>query len=130
MMNQIDEGDRDGEERLIRSRALARIAQVFSIPQESISQRWEFGADLRASFVSDFRFNEFDKLDQDVKDVADKVTRKRLGNGELVIRTVADYCDHMVASYAKNPREVAVILGLDESSRETTAINPTNLNNS
>lgn len=105
--------DRAQVERNIRDRAHARVAQVFGLPPDALQQSAEFGSDLKASFVSDFMFNEFDKIDQDIKDVADRVTRKRLGNGELVIRTVADYCNHMVACYATNPREVVRLLELE-----------------
>ena len=100
-------------EGIIRDRAHARVAQVFGLVRDALPLGAEFGKDLKASFVSDFRFNEFDKIDQDIKDVADRATRKRLGNGELVIRTVADYCDHMVVCYGTNPREVERLLGLE-----------------
>jgi hypothetical protein len=100
-------------EGVIRGRAHARVAQVFGLAPDALRLEAEFGKDLKASFVSDFRFNEFDKIDQDIKDVADRATRKRLGNGELVIRTVADYCDYMVACYATNPSNVARVLGLE-----------------
>jgi hypothetical protein len=99
-------------EESIRDRARARVAGIFQLAPDALPFSAEFGKDLKASFVSEFRFNEFDKLDQDIKDVADRATRKRLGSGELVIRTVADYCDHMVACYATNPRDVARVLGL------------------
>ena len=100
-------------EQIIRDRARVRVARVFGLDPEALSLSAEFGGELKSSFVSDFRFNEFDKIDQDIKDVADRATRKRLGSGELVIRTVADYCDHMVACYAKNPKEVARLLDLE-----------------
>lgn len=100
-------------EQIIRDRAHARVAQVFGLAPAALPLSAEFGKDLKASFVSEFRFNEFDKIDQDIKDVADRATRKRLGSGDLVIHTVADYCDHMVACYATNPRDVARLLNLE-----------------
>lgn len=102
-----------GAERVVRERAHARVAQVFGLTPDSLQSGAEFGKELKASFVSDFRYNEFDKIDQDIKDVADRTRRKRLASGELVIRTVADYVDHMAACYATNPREVARVLGLE-----------------
>lgn len=101
-------------EALIRARAHARIATVFAIIPEEMRNSSAFGEDLRCSFVSDFRSNEFDRLDQDIKDVADRETRQRLANGELVIRTVGDYCDHMVRCFATNPTEVARLLEIDQ----------------
>lgn len=100
-------------EEIIRERAHARVAQLFGLAPDAMQPGAEFGKELKASFVSDFRHNEFDKLDQDIKDVADQATKKRLASGELVIRTVADYVDHMVACYATNPREVVRLLGLE-----------------
>jgi hypothetical protein len=100
-------------EATIRDRSRSRVAEVFGLALDALRLEAEFGKDLKASFVSDFRHNEFDKIDQDIKDVANRATRKRLASGELVIRTVADYADHMVACYATNPGEVARVLGLD-----------------
>lgn len=100
-------------EQVIRDRARTRVARCFGVEPEALQPDAAFGKELKASFVSDFRHNEFDKIDQDIKDVADRATKKRLGSGELVIRTVADYVDHMVACYATNPREVACVLGLE-----------------
>lgn len=97
----------------IRNRAHARIAQVFGMAPEALSSSAEFGKDLKASFVSDFKHNEFDKIDHDIKDVADRAIRKQLESGELVIRTVADYCDHMVRCHEKNPEEVKRLLSLE-----------------
>ncbi len=102
----------DLEER-VRAQAIGRVATVFAIDPAALDPAWEFGQELTCSFVSDFRFNEFDRLDQDIKDVADRETRCRLASGELVIRTVEDYCDHMVACFATNPDEVRRVLGLD-----------------
>lgn len=100
-------------EQFIRDRARVRVARIFGLDLDALSLSAEFGRELKSSFVSDFRLNEFDKIDQDIKDVADRATRKRLGSGELVIRTVADYCDHMVACYAKSPEKVARLLDLE-----------------
>lgn len=101
------------QEDVIRARALGRVAAVFSIDTATLDPAWEFGKALNCSFVSDFRFNEFDRLDQDIKDVADRETRRRMARGELVIRTVEDYCDHMVACFTRNPDEVRRVLGLE-----------------
>jgi hypothetical protein len=73
----------------------------------------EFGKDLKPSFVSDFKDNELDRLDYDIKDVADRAVRKQLESGNLVIRTVADYCDHMVRCFRANPQEVSRVLSLE-----------------
>jgi len=97
----------------IRERARARVARIFGLTPDALPLSAEFGKELKSSFVSDFRYNEFDKIDQDIKDVADRATRERLGSGELVIRTVAEYCDHMVSCYAKNPKEVGRLLDLE-----------------
>jgi hypothetical protein len=100
-------------EGLIRARAHERVASIFAVDPKTLRPSLAFGKDLKCTFVSDFRSNEFDRLDRDIKDVADRKTRQRLGEGELVIRTVGDYCDHMVACFATNPDEVARLLDLN-----------------
>lgn len=98
----------------IRGRARARVAKAFGLSANELPLKAEFGKDLDASFVSNFRFNEFDRLDFDIRDVADRATLRRLEDGSLMIRTVADYCEHMVACYATNPREVLRLLDLQD----------------
>jgi hypothetical protein len=101
-------------ETIIRQRALQRLASVFKVEPESLSPTARFGWELKAQPVSDFRANEFDIIDEDIRDVADKLLLKSMERGELEIRTVADYCDHMVRCYHDNPADVAYIL-LSES---------------
>jgi hypothetical protein len=100
-------------EETIRDRARARVAQVFGLTPEALSLSAEFGKDLKPSFVSDFKDNELDRLDHDIKDVADRAVRKQMESGKLVIRTVGDYCDHMVHCFRVNPEEVSRLLGLE-----------------
>jgi len=97
-------------EDIIRKSALARLAKIFSIPVESLKKNSKFGEDLEASGVSDFRHNEFDRVDHDIHDVADKNISAELRAGHLVIRTVKDYCDHMVRCYESKPNDVKKIL--------------------
>ena len=97
-------------EEAIRGGARNRIAQVFRLAPETLSLDAEFGKDLKASFVSEFKNNEFDRLSDDIGDVADRVVRKQIESGKLVIRTVADYCDHMVRCHQRNPEEVRRLL--------------------
>lgn len=75
----------------------------------------EFGKDLKASFVSDFRVNESEQLDRDIKDVADDRILKELRSGALVIRTIRDYCEHMVRCYRANPDEVKRLLAIQDA---------------
>ena len=101
-------------EQIIREHALARIAEIFGIPVTMLRQDTKFGEDLKASFRSDFRFNEFDKVDFDIRDVADRKITKELNKGEATIYTVGDYCDHMVRCYETKPEDVSIILRLQE----------------
>ncbi len=102
-------------ETLIRQRALQRVASVFKVEAESLPLAARFGKDLKAHPVSDFKANEFDIIDGDIKDVADKPLLKAMSRGELEIRTVADYCDHMVRCYAVRPKHVAELLSLPKT---------------
>lgn len=99
-------------ENLIRQHALRRLASVFKVNVESLSLNARFGIDLKASFVSDFKFNEFDIIYNDIEDVSDKFMLKAFSNGELEIKTVADYCTHMIRCYAVKPQYVANLLSL------------------
>lgn len=92
--------------------ALARVGRIFKIDIDKISLDAKFGKDLKSSFASDFKFNELDKIDQDIRDVADRKILKQLSEGSLVILTVQDYCDHMVRCYASKPAEVIYVLKL------------------
>lgn len=97
----------------IRSAARARIAEIFGKDVEAIADSRRFGSDLDASFVSDFRHNELDRVDFDIRDAATKEIRQRLDSGEIVIRTVGDYCEHLVRCWRTSPAEVLRILRLD-----------------
>src|ERR1700674_2213469 len=99
-------------EQIIRERAFTRIAEIFNVPVELLRHDAKFGEDLKASFVSDFRHNEFDKVDQDIHDVADQEITSEFTKGILTIRTVGEYCDQMVRCYATKPEDVNKILRL------------------
>ncbi|MFA6173060.1 MAG: hypothetical protein WC334_03500 [Kiritimatiellales bacterium] len=99
-------------EQVIREHALARIAEIFDIPVTQLRQDTKFGEDLKASFVSDFRFNELDKVYFDIGDVADRQITKELKRGEGTIYTIEDYCNHMVRCYETKPEDVSKILRL------------------
>lgn len=100
------------DEASIRKHALTRLAGIFGMSELSLVPTAQFGRELKATSRSDFQRNEFDVIDDDIKDVADRQTRKALADGILTISTVKDYCDHMVRCNAVNPSEVGRILGL------------------
>ena len=94
----------------IEEKALARLSKVFRISVAEEHMNFRFGEELRATFVSDFRRNELDQINDDVHDVADRATRKKLDRGELIIHTVKDYCDYMIRCSANNAAEVISVL--------------------
>lgn len=100
-------------EQTIRDAARKRIADIFRLMPDQVSMGAEFDKGLVCSFVSDWEYNEYDQLLHDVRDVADNATLKKLEKEEQVVRTVGDYCDHMVHCYETNPKEVIWLLGLD-----------------
>ena len=65
-----------------------------------------------AKSVSDFKCNEFDIIDHDIHDVADRKVSKEMSDGFLVIRTVEDYCNHMIRCYETKPHDVKRVLGI------------------
>jgi len=99
-------------EDLIRERAFARIAEIFNVATPLLRKDAKFGVDLKASFVSDFRHNEFDKVDQDIHDVANQTIAAELSKGVVTIRTVEEYCNYMVRCYEAKPDDVKKILRL------------------
>lgn len=98
------------DEGIVREKSLARIASVFSIDQDGISLLDRFGVELKSSFVSDFKDNELDVINNDIHDVASRKEAADLESGMLVITTVGDYCDFMVRCSQSNPSEVAYLL--------------------
>lgn len=102
-------------EKLIREKALLRLAGIFKVPVAALTPERRFGDDLKASSVSDFRRNEFDQIDDDIHDVADQSIAKEMSSGSLIIKTVADYCDHMVRCGKTKRKAVEKLLGVDQA---------------
>lgn len=94
----------------IQRLAIARIANLFQMPESSIRVEMTLGKDLKATFKSDFRENELDKVYYDIQNAADRETYKKLERGEILIQTVQDYCEYMVECYRVNPKEVVRVL--------------------
>jgi len=88
------------------------MAQVFGMSADGVRPEHVFGEDLRSSGKSDFKYNEYDQMLHDIRDVADRQSLKEIDSGALEIRTVAEYCDHMVRSYQANEKAVLSALGL------------------
>lgn len=97
---------------VVSQQALRHLANIFQVTEASLSPTHRFGAELQAAPATDFRFNEFDILGDDIKWVADKQLAQEMACGILVIRTVEDYCKHMVRCSQMNPARVAEVLKL------------------
>ncbi|WP_447792631.1 hypothetical protein [Pseudomonas farris] len=92
---------------IVREFALKRIANIYNIPLDSLNKEAVFGGDLKATRPpSLFNPNEHDKAEGDILDVCDRETYKAISSGSLTIRTVGDYCDHMIKCYTKKPKDV------------------------
>jgi hypothetical protein len=94
----------------IREAALLRIARLFGMKPGSVLMSAQFERDFAVSFVSDFKRNEFDRLLDDIRDVADRAILRQIESGALVISTVGEYCEHMVRCYKTRPDEVVSVL--------------------
>lgn len=99
-------------EDIVRRHSLRHLAEVFGVPEALLSLDARFGQELKATAASEFKFNQFDIVDGDIRDVADKRVLKEMAQGRLVIQTVGDYCDHMVRCSRINPEEVVRVLRL------------------
>ncbi|WP_338525228.1 hypothetical protein NUH87_06185 [Pseudomonas batumici] len=101
-------------EKRVWDAAMRRVAAVFGIALDALSPDQKFGEDLKSSFVSDFKRNEFDLINDDIYDVIDRKVAKEIAAGALVIRTVEDYCNHMVRCYETKPKTVRQVLRIEE----------------
>jgi len=59
-------------EEVVRRHSLRHLAEVFGVSEASLSLDARFGQELKANPASDFKANQFDIVDGDIKDVADK----------------------------------------------------------
>jgi hypothetical protein len=92
---------------IVREFALQRIASVFNVSVDSLNGDAVFGEDLIATRPTGlFKRNEYDELEGDILDVCNRETYKEISSGNLTIRTVGDYCDHMIKCYKKKPKDV------------------------
>lgn len=94
----------------IRQKAFQRLANIFKIPIDSLHGEMQF-QDLNPSFISIIKRNEFDIIHDDIRDVASAQIIKKLQNGDLEIKTIDDYVDHMISCYSENPKMVINVLG-------------------
>ena len=94
--------------------SVKRIAQIFKIPADSIQLDYEIGEELKASFQSDWAYNEHDKILHDIQDVADRNIMKEIYASNMTIKTVRDYCNHMLRCYQTAPKEVIYTLKLNK----------------
>jgi hypothetical protein len=63
--------------------AMRRVAEVFNKSLKEINAELIFGKNLKSSFVSDFRGNELDIINDDIHDVADCGVAKDIASGKL-----------------------------------------------
>ena len=94
----------------VRVAAVGRVARLFGGQASDVRMDAVFGVDLKPTFKSDFRYNELDRIDFDIRDVASPEVTKELASGATTITTVHDYCEHMVRCYATSPSEVLRVL--------------------
>jgi len=109
-------------EQVVREHALRRLAVVFQVAEATLSRDDRFSEELKAAPATDFRSNEFDMLDDDIKWVADTALLRAMARGDFVIHTVGDYCDHMVRCSQINVTRVAEVLKLPVAAGQS--VNP------
>ena len=90
---------------------------LVNMPLKALSLKHQFGVDLKPSFVSDFRRNELDQVNDDIHDVADRTITEELESGLLVIQTVGDYCNHMIRCSKTKPKDIKMLFEFDEKQR-------------
>lgn len=95
----------------IRKRARVRIAEMLCVPVDDLDMQMKFQDFEEIQTVSILSRNKFDRILDDIRDVADSKTLRKLEKGEHKILTIEDYLNHMVACYKENPKMVTNILG-------------------
>ena len=111
MTSNVDSlGPHSWSEDEVRANARIRIAAIFRVAVADLADSTSFGGELRASFVSDFARNEFDIVSDDLRDVADRTTLRKIATGRITVRTVGEYCDHMACCWLRRPEEVQYVL--------------------
>jgi hypothetical protein len=97
-------------EKVIRERAFARISALFGIPVQELRESFRFGEELHPSVASAFRDNEVEDVVDDIVNVSTPLMIREFGKGVWDIKTLGDYCDHMVRCYELSPRAVSKVL--------------------
>lgn len=94
----------------LRRLALNRVSEVFGKDCSSGPDELHFGVHLRATSVSDFSYNELDTILNDIYDAAPKKILREMKSGKRTIRTVEDYCRHMVECADVDAERVLYVL--------------------
>ena len=74
--------------------ALSRLAFIFQTDPERLNVEDEFGTSLNATFVSDFRKNELDRVAADVADIESRLRRAQR------VKSVRDFVELLAACHA------------------------------
>jgi hypothetical protein len=109
----VDEFQHD--EGMIKGKfSLLRIANIFNISFDSLRRESEFGKDLKVGSSSGLlKRNEYELIEEDIYNVANRLFYKELVAGNLTIRTVGDYCNHMVRCFKVNQENVIYVLEMN-----------------
>lgn len=99
-------------EEIVRRYALRHLAEVFLVAEAALSLDARFGQELKAAPVSDFKANQFDIVDGDIRDVADRRLLKEMAQGKLLIQTVGDYCEHVVRCCVSDHSKTSATTGV------------------
>lgn len=95
---------------------MQRIASVFKVSVDELTESSVFGRDLNATHAPGlFNPNEYDIIEGDILDVCSKETHKAISSGNLTIYTVGDYCKHMIECYKGKPKDVIQTLKANSS---------------
>ncbi|RUO74905.1 hypothetical protein CWI80_06135 [Pseudidiomarina sediminum] len=98
-------------ENRIRSKCLARIADIFQVDKESLTGDTELTKLYVPQPVRFWKRNAFDKVLDDLRDAAGKESIKLLNTGDFVATTVDDYVRFMQICYEERPKLVQLVLG-------------------
>ncbi|WP_341503749.1 hypothetical protein [Gallaecimonas sp. GXIMD4217] len=101
----------DNLESKIKQKSIERLAALLDVDASTLSEEMSLATAVKPNPVKFWKRNQFDKILDDIRDVADKESTKLLESGDFEVKTVQDYVNFMIRCYEENPKLVLLVLG-------------------
>ncbi len=101
----------DNTSEKIRNKSIKRIAKIFNVDADSLSDDLDLTIAFKPSAVKFWKLNQFDMVLDDIRDSAGNNSIELLNSGEFEVKTVRDYIKFMMICYEEKPKLVQLVLG-------------------